>query len=154
MSTQSQLKKLTDKEILDAYEHQCRSGQWSFSDEREFVENLFCQRFNFLLLAYSVVIAGAVATGNQLLFNIILTAGFIITTITAAVVHRAYVKLIATLRICYRIPTHPLPIVDKEVATWTFAKQGFPVNELLGIVLPSLCSLSQSCSARQLLIEK
>jgi len=142
MANDSQLKKLTDREILDAYEHQCSSGQWSFSDEREFVENLFCQRFNFLLVAYSVVIAGAVATETQLLFNIILAAGFVITTITAATVWRAYVKLIAALRICYRIPTHPLPIVEKEVSTWSFAKRGFPVNKLLGLVLPSICSIS------------
>ena len=140
MNKPSQLTHLSDEEILTAYNTQCTEGQWNFSDEREFVENLFCQRVNFLLVAYSVVIAGAVAATTHLLFNIILAAGFVITAITGATVWRAYVKLIVMLRICYRIPTHPMPIVDSEVSTWPFMRKGFPVNELLGIVLPLICS--------------
>ena len=32
---------------------------WSLSKEREFIENLFCKTFNFFVLFFSIVFAGA-----------------------------------------------------------------------------------------------
>src|SRR5882762_10905497 len=43
----------TVEELREAYTRQRELYDWDFSSEREFMENLFCTRFNSLLVAYS-----------------------------------------------------------------------------------------------------
>ena len=68
-------------------------GSWDLSDEREFIENLLCQRFDFLLVFYSLVVAGAFSTDNALNFNLVFTAGAFICVLLAVSIMRTHNKL-------------------------------------------------------------
>jgi len=49
-----QLKALTDEEVVQAYKCQKDNNDWTFYQEREFVENLLQTRFNFLITVYTL----------------------------------------------------------------------------------------------------
>jgi hypothetical protein len=66
---------------------------WDLSQERALIENLLCQRFNFLLVFYSLIVAGAFTTSSQRNFNIVLTVGAIISSLFALPIARAQHKL-------------------------------------------------------------
>ena len=72
--------------------------EWEFSQERVFIENLFCQRFNFFIVIFSLVIAGAVAANTQLKLDVILWLGFVLCTLVGLTLYRNYVALISILR--------------------------------------------------------
>jgi hypothetical protein len=62
-------------------------------DERQFMENLLCTRFNFFLMFFGLVVAGAVATNDTYLFRLILVIGFVISVPLAMTIGRAQFKL-------------------------------------------------------------
>jgi hypothetical protein len=49
----------TSAQLAAANKVQREQYGWDFSNEREFMENLFCTRFNFLLVAYSLFVTAA-----------------------------------------------------------------------------------------------
>jgi hypothetical protein len=141
-NTPTNLKTLTPDEITDAYKTQVAEGAWTFSDEREFGENLFCQRFNFLLVAYSLIITACASTEKMELLKLTLIVGFILCFLTTLAIWRAYAKLIVILNICYRIADHPLVLVDRENKKWSRWHRGVPVNHYLGLWIPIGCTIS------------
>ncbi|AGQ92211.1 hypothetical protein OH966_004485 [Vibrio parahaemolyticus] len=40
-------------------------GSWSLSEERVFMENLLCQRFNFFLVLFGLFLAGGFGANEQ-----------------------------------------------------------------------------------------
>jgi hypothetical protein len=136
------LNTLTPEEITRIYHEQCKENRWSFSDERKHMENLFCQRLNFLLVIYSLVIAGLVTTSDRHLFIGILSAGTAITFLMSLSLWRACSKLLVMFAICYRIKNHPIDLVDCETATRHTLFRGFRVNHMLGYWIPAICTLT------------
>lgn len=141
-ATQHPLLTLSEDEVKAAYDAQCSKGAWTFSDERQFAENLFCQRFNFLLVVYSLIIAGAASTSSALLFKIILSVGLVVTVLTSCTVWRSYAKVIVTLQILYRIAEHPISVVHRENQARHVLQRSFAVNLVLGVLIPLFCSAS------------
>jgi hypothetical protein len=123
--------------------------RWGLSEERAFIENLLCQRFNFLLVFYSLVVAGAFTTGSQRNFNIALTAGAIICSLFALPIARAQHKLDLILRhLATQEPAHPARMTD----VWALDLSLVPVvlrpivrhsrRDVIGYWIPLLCALS------------
>ena len=140
--SKTNLSTLTPAEITRIYHEQCKEQRWSFSNEREHMENLFCQRLNFLLIVYSLIVAGLVATNARSLFIGILLAGTAITFLMGLSLWRACSKLLVMFAICYRIENHPIELVDRETATRSMLYQGFRVNHMLGYWIPAFCTLT------------
>jgi hypothetical protein len=82
--------------------------KWDLSQERAFLEDILCQRFNFLLVFYSLVFAGAFTTQSQFNFNLALTIGAVVTSLFAAPIARVQQRLDCVLsEIKVRYPEHP-----------------------------------------------
>lgn len=122
---------------------------WDLSQERAFIENLLCQRFNFLLVFYSLVVAGAFTTTSQRNFNIALTVGALVTSLFALPIARAQHKLDLILRRLGELhPSHPARMTD----VWASDLSMVPViirpivrysrRDVIGYWIPLLCALS------------
>jgi hypothetical protein len=122
---------------------------WDLSQERAFIENLLCQRFNFLLVFYSLVVAGAFSTNSQSNFTIALTIGAIVCSLFALPIARAQHKLDLILRhLATQQPKHPAILTD----TWASDLSRVPVimrpivrrgrRDVIGYWIPLLCAVS------------
>jgi len=133
---------LKKAEIKEVYEYQMKSTDWTFYSEREFVENLFSNRFNYLLVVYTLFVtafSAIVGTTNKL---IILYLGLLVTFLVSLTIYRAYVKLIITLKILHSLDEkHVFPIISKETKSKGFLALG-NVNPIIGIVIPLVFILS------------
>lgn len=63
------------------------------SDERAFMENLLCSRFNIFLVFFALVVAAAVSTSEEAHFKIVLSLGAAISVPFALTIARAQAKL-------------------------------------------------------------
>ncbi len=139
---QTNLRTLTETEIRGIYRDQIDGDEWTFSDEREHMENLLCQRINFLLLVYSLIVTGLATAQNDHLFLYILISGLIVLALMSMGLWRACSKFLVICDICYRIKNHPIYIVNRENNARGFLFRGFGVNHLLGYCLPFICTAS------------
>ncbi|MFH0920737.1 MAG: hypothetical protein V1913_10280 [Fibrobacterota bacterium] len=129
------------QDLEEGYSLQNREYDWNFSHEREFVENLFCQRFNFLLVIYSLFITAAASTESQTTLIIILFLGAFLSFLVSLTIWRIYAKLIVNLRIIHRLPKHPFEFIQKE--TDALGWRGlFQVNFIIGKIVPIFCTIS------------
>jgi hypothetical protein len=142
MKKRCQLKALSEREINKTYKMQKARDTWDFYKEREFCEHLFNQRLNFLIIIYSLFLAGAVNADEPTLQMIVLLLGSVFTLILSLNLYRSYVKMIILLKILYCLEDfHVLPMIDKEVKGMG-SRALFGVNHLTGIVLPVICVTS------------
>ena len=122
---------------------------WDMSQERAFIENLLCERFNFLLVFYSLVVAGAFSTSSRLNFSIALTLGALICSLLSLPIARAQHKLDLILkRIWVEQPDHP----SKKTNDWASDLSAVPWlmrwsvrgsrRGAIGYWIPLLCSAS------------
>ena|SRR2546426_270513 len=132
----------TVEELRAAYTRQREVYDWDFSNEREFMENLFCTRFNFLLVAYSLfVTAAAAAVQNRGLFVSVAFAGATVCFMVSLTIMRAYAKLDVLFRVLYAaFPDHPIAMIDKE--TKKSGRRLFRVNPIIAYWLPAFTVLS------------
>ncbi len=97
---------------LSAYDRDEKSPVWDMSQERVFIETLLNQRFNYLIVFFSVVIAGAINTGNELHFKIILTIGALVSYLLFSSLQRSKVKLDLIIEDLKSDPSHPVKVID------------------------------------------
>jgi hypothetical protein len=91
-----------------------RSPRWDISQERAFVENLLGQRFNFLLIFFSIFIAGAVhIEKDHVLQGAVLSLGALIAFFLARAILRTQKKLDVILNKLH--PSHPHSIIEREL---------------------------------------
>ena len=106
-----------------------RSPRWDISQERAFVENLLGQRFNFLLVFFSIFIAGAVnIKTDPVLRAAVLTLGATIAFFLAWAILRTQRKLDVILRNLH--PSHPHKIIEERLPTGRY---------FVGYVIPWIC---------------
>ena len=129
------LKTLTPEEIKSKFNFQKEQVGWTFYSEREFIENLFNQRFNYLIVMYSLFIAAAATVNTKQNLMIVLVLGFTFTILIGLTVYRAFVKLIILLRILHKLEDHVFPLIQREMETWGWKKL-FHVNHFVGIIIP------------------
>lgn len=134
------LKKYSVEELKLALDHQRDKQSWTFFDEREFMENLMCQRFNFLLVFYSIFVAAAASTTNQRLLVAVLMTGAIVTAAVWGMIWRAFVKVDIAITTCYRLEKSAISIIDEEANLRH--KTLFKVNPLIAKWIPFVCLLS------------
>lgn len=128
-------------------------GDWDLSQERQFIENLLCQRFDFLLLFYSLVVAGAFQTNSQLNFAVAFTVGAAICSLLAVSIFRTHNKLDLVLEKIESIDKdHPSAFTEREGKkraatkpfTWLIRGSG---RHLVGYWIPGLCAGSLIAAA-------
>ena len=140
------LKVYSAAELEAALCYQRENYGWDFNSERELMENLFCQRFNFLLVIYSLFVTAAATTTSQQTLNIVLTLGALLTILVCLTIWRAYVKLIVNLRILYNLPQHAFEFIGAEVKELG-ARGLFGVNSIIGLWVPIFCGTSLAMGA-------
>ena len=94
---------LTNEEIRQSYECQRKNGDWTFYQEREFMENLLQTRFNFLMTVYTLFLFPFFQSTNKESKMVILILGLIIVGIMALSVYRIYVKVDIVLKILHKL---------------------------------------------------
>lgn len=105
---------------------------WRLSDERSFIENLLCSRFNFFLVYFSLIVVGAITTHDPTHFKIILVLGALISIPFAGTLFRSQAKLDILLEEILRDKNHPASFADKNC-------QGPSMRKWLGYWIPSMC---------------
>jgi hypothetical protein len=113
---------------------------WDMSQERAFIENLFCQRFNFFIVIFSLVIAGAASANTQTKLSAILSIGFVLCLLVALTIYRIYVKLIWILKELHQLKGHPVEASSVGIKKLKMPKL-FRVNWIIGWCVPVLCCL-------------
>ena len=126
--------------------YQRKEYDWDFNDEREFIENLLCQRFNFLLVIYSLFITASATTTQQANLTIILSLGTVLSILVSLTIWRAYIKLKINLQILHSLPQHAFEYVQNEVNALGW-KALFGVNPIIGFWAPLFCCISLTLGA-------
>ena len=113
-------------------------ASWDMSQERAFMENLFCQRFNFFLIVFTVVLGGAATATTPTKQTAILSVGCLLCLLIWLTIFRNYTKLMAILKQLHKNPNHPVAIVGRLVKQELFGN-AWGVNWIIGITIPLLC---------------
>lgn len=123
-------------EVLDNDKND-RSPRWDISQERAFVENLLGQRFNFLLLFFSIFVAGAVnAREAPVLQATVLSLGAIIALFLALAIWRTQRKL--DLILARLGKTHPASFTDRHLRSG---------RHFIGFYIPPACCAALTLGA-------
>lgn len=107
---------------------------WDMSQERAFIENLLSQRFNFFMVFFTVVIAGAVSAKSQVHLQILLGIGAAIGFLLSSTLGRSQEKLDLILKHLFEDKSHPATIINRRAKAWG-SRRG-----LIGIWIPRICS--------------
>jgi hypothetical protein len=104
------------------------------SQEREFMEGLLNQRFDFFLVLFAATIGGAASVwSNDSARFLILLIGLVVECLLSQVLARAQEKLNLILQELEKDPAHPFKIIDDK-ANRTGSKRN-----LVGYCIPRLC---------------
>ena len=116
------------------------NNEWNIYQERAFIENLLCQRFNFFILLFSLIITSAatVKSDNMLLFNIIVISGILLCSCVGITIIRIYSKLDVILKMIYKYES---PAMFKEIQDEAnkYKFSFVNVNSLIGFYIPVSC---------------
>jgi hypothetical protein len=128
------LKNLSVEEIKLAYEKQKKNGDWTFYQEREFVENLLQTRFNFLITVYTLFLLPFFQANEKVSKIIILLLGLFIVGIMGLAVYRVYVKFDIIMKILNKLDEHHVFLIQGK----EFKKRIklFASNPFIGYVIP------------------
>jgi len=114
---------------------------WDMSQERAFMENLLSQRFNFFLIVFSVVLAGAATATSQTKQTGILGIGCVLCGLVWLTVYRIHVKVMEILKLLHSDPSHPVSISSKAVKE-RGVRGLFGVNPIVGFYIALLCTVT------------
>lgn len=145
-----QLVTIKQEELVEAYKKQIENHVWNFFDERKHVEDLLCQRFNYLILAFSLFTTAFATIDGKCNRIVILSAGIVVLTALGCTVYRAYLKLDINLKILHKLQDagmdddsserttgyNAMAIIDKEVRKRRV--QLINMNKAIGIGIPLL----------------
>jgi hypothetical protein len=139
-SKNSNLHSLTVEEINQAVLYQKDKIGWDFYSERQFTENLFSTRFNYLIGIFSLFIAASASVKTQSNLIGVLILGTILTLLISLTIYRIFIRLIIILKILYKLDdNHVFPMIDREIKA--IGKKAFiGVNQIVGIYIPLFCT--------------
>ncbi len=69
------------------------ASSWDMNQERAFMKNLLSQRFNFFLIVFTVVLAGAATANTQTKQSGILISGLLLCLLIVLTIYRIYANL-------------------------------------------------------------
>lgn len=118
-------------------------SEWSMSDERAFLENLLCQRFNFFLTFFSIIIGGAVASlgVNPWISVVILGIGLTICILMAETIKRSQYKLDLIIDERLRTENKKHPAIDIDDLARTKLGKNKSRRKIIGYHIPNLCNV-------------
>lgn len=131
---------ITQKKLNDYINNQ-KGKTWDIYSERSFIENLFCQRINYFILAYSLVItAASMLFSNLPLFCISLIFGIIILSFLWSSLCRAHIKLDVLIRMIHNLPQEDnvFSLYQNEVRS-LYRFKDVKINKMLAHWLPFTC---------------
>lgn len=129
---------LSKADLLQFYNKQRESGDWTFYEEREFMENLFCTRLNYFFIIFSLILMAAVTVRTNINLIWVLLIGVIIQLLLWFSIYRIYIKLDIVLKILHNLDEyHVFSVTDKMLKERKHLS--FKVIPLLGTWLPLLC---------------
>lgn len=108
---------------------------WGFPQEREFLENLLCQRFNFLLVFFGLVVAGALTCQQKQYLLIVLWLGWLITSALSFTIAAVQWTLSGILSVIFKDPDHPISFGHR-------LNLQYNVRWIIGYLIPAICSLA------------
>lgn len=118
------------------------NNEWNIYQERAFIENLLCQRFNFFILLFSLIITSAatVKSDDMLLFDMIVVSGILLCSCVGITIIRIYSKLDVILKMIYKYES---PAMFKEIQNEAnkYKFSFVNVNILIGFYIPVICVL-------------
>lgn len=133
---------INPEEVKSAYEFQRKNSDWTFYQEREFVEYILSQRFNYLVLLYSLFLTAFSMTDGRQNKVIILTIGLLIVSLMGLTIYRVYIKLLINLDILDNLgDMHTFHFIRSKANKNKWDKL-FSVNPIIGKWLPLFFSLS------------
>ena len=110
------------------------SPVWDMSQERLMTEQLVGQRFNFFLVFFAVLVAGAVNSKSQVHMQLLLSLGAVVSIVFTKALYRTSGRLNVILSLLKEDPTHPYTIVSKAIG-------GDGVRRTLWRSLPTICTM-------------
>ncbi|WP_374381561.1 hypothetical protein [Dongia sp.] len=117
---------------------------WTMSDEREFMENLLNERFNFYLVVYGAVVVSAGTVESWFAKMIILIVGAILLALLLLTIGRAQVKLdyiigeLCATKTAVRLGhCHPVAVIDERARHSKTFPRGR--RRLVGFYIPAFC---------------
>lgn len=114
-------------------------GDWSLSQEREFLENLYVARFNFFLVVFSLFVTAGFANNFTTCRALVFIAGAAILLPLWLTLYRAYKKLDRVLRIIFMDkPDHVTNQIERIMNMEGFQPR-YRVSRLMGVYIPWLC---------------
>ena len=138
------LNTIDPQKIIETQKVQKELG-WSYFSEREFVENLVSQRFNYFIVVFSLFITASATVKEVNSLIIILSLGIIIVSIIGFTIYRTHVWLDIVFKILHNLPekAHLFEIIREEQkkSKWIKRHHG-SVNKMIGIYIPLFCCLS------------
>lgn len=116
----------------------CQTQPWDLSQERQFMENLVGNRFNWLMVLFGVILVYAFSVQGLDERCTILCCGTIVVFAMAYTVHRAQVKLDYILRLLHRTNGHPVRRIGHF--TKRYPKGSGMSTWLVGTIIPFGCA--------------
>ena len=114
-------------------------SDWTLSQEREFIENLYVARFNFFIVVFSLFVTAGFANTFTTYKAAVFVAGAVILAILWLTLYRAYLKLDRILRLLFRDkPEHVTAKIERLMNLEGFEPR-YRVSRLMGVYLPLLC---------------
>lgn len=113
------------------------SRREEYRKEREFLETLMNSRFNFLLLAYGVVVAGAIAATSIKVAYFVLVVGLVICGALALATYRAYTVVLPIIQLLKSDASSPLSWASSEADKKH--RLSVTANRVIGSLVPKFC---------------
>ena len=115
------------------------AGDWSFSDERQFMENLYVGRFNYFLVVFSLFITAGFANSFESYKYIVFFVGALILFLVWLPLYRGYKKHDRIMKIMFNnMPDHPAFIIERIMRSEGY-KPRYRVSRYMGIYIPWAC---------------
>ncbi|WP_455217996.1 hypothetical protein [Kaarinaea lacus] len=120
---------------------------WDMSQERIFIYTLLNQRLQFLIVFFSIVVAGAINATSQERIEIILIFGTMISWLLGITIVRTQARLTKILNILAQDPGHPFTVVTQET------KQKHRIQPLISYIIPAICATSLTLGSILVLLD-
>jgi hypothetical protein len=132
---------ITKDEIKEAYKYQKKIG-WTFNNEKELTDSMLNNRFNFMLLAYSLFLNTYFLVNDNTVKLQVLFIGLFVISFLYIPIFRAYTRYNLVIKIL-------ISIDDKEVVPIIFKEckkidglSFIPPSSINGLIIPIFMILS------------
>ena len=143
---EGRLKTITKAELINAYNEQKNSNSgWTFYNENDIVQRTLENRFNFLLVAYTIFLTAYFSSKNDIDKLIILFIGLVIVSFLFLAIFRTKNRFQITLDIVHSLEQNdvsPIILRENEFRHDNWFNRKFRNNSITGLFIPLIMFLS------------